>query len=138
MKNSVLYLAIVLVIALFTFTNTLTAQTNKSTELRAVCLHDYMFSSEKKEAMALLEDILDQYTTIGINYIACFYDLSNQPRDWDFLEVMIEKAHQRNIQVHPIIHPGYRVKLEGEIYPNLNMANPEARKHILRKISGIL
>lgn len=58
------------------------------TQPRAVCLHDYMFSSEKEEAVIFLED---------------------------FLEVIIEKAHQRNMQVHPIIHPGYRVKLEGEI-----------------------
>ena len=129
------------------------SQTKVHEEVRAVCLHDYMFSSEKKEAVALLEDILDQYTTIGINYIACFYDLSGQPRDWDFLEVMVKTAHQKNMQVHPIIHPGYRVKLEGEIkvhpewlirgkkgeiYPHLNLANPEVRKHILRNISGIL
>ncbi|MCK4345704.1 MAG: hypothetical protein KAX05_10505, partial [Bacteroidales bacterium] len=93
MKNSVLFLAIVLVIALFTFTNTLPAQTNKSTEPRAVCLHDYMFSTEKNKAVSMLENILDKYSTIGINYIVCFYDLSGKPRDWDFLEVMVKTAH---------------------------------------------
>ena len=143
----------ILFIALAAIPVTLFSQEKQKNEIRAVCLHDYMFSSEKEAAVVLLEDILDQYTTIGINYIACFYDLSNQPRDYDFLEVMIEKAHQRDIEVHPIVHPGYRVKLEGEIkehpewlirgkkgeiYPNLNLANPEARQHILRKISGIL
>ena len=153
----------------------LLSQTKIHKEVRAVCLHDYMFSSEKEEAVALMEDLLDQYTAIGINYIACFYDLSDKPRDYDFLEVMIEKAHQRNVQVHPIIPLGYRVNMEGkirenrikdrdlpwfttgeleeeirnhpewlirgkkgEIYPNLNMANPEARKHLLRRVSGIL
>ncbi|MBE9491987.1 MAG: family 10 glycosylhydrolase [Bacteroidetes bacterium] len=152
------YPKIVLITGLFfiaqtIFLPTLFSQSALNKEVRAVCLHDYMFSSEKREAAVLLEDILDQYTTIGINYIACFYDLSNQPRDWDFLEVMIEKAHQRNIQVHPIIHPGYSVKLEGEIkehpewlirgkkgeiYPNLNLANPEARKYILKNISNVI
>ena len=132
---------------------TLFSQEKQKDEIRAVCLHDYMFSAEKDSAIVMLENILDEYSTIGINYIACFYDLSGQPRDWDFLEVMIEKAHQRNMQVHPIVHPGYRVKLEGEIkehpewlirgkkgeiYPNLNLANAEARQHILKKISGIL
>lgn len=131
----------------------LSSQTKTHEEVRAVCLHDYMFSTEKSEAVPMLENILDQYSTIGINYIVCFYDLSSEPRDWDFLEVMVKTAHRRNMEVHPIIHPGYRVKLEGEIkehpewlirgkkgeiYPHLNLANPEAKNYILRKISNVL
>ncbi|MCD4769252.1 MAG: family 10 glycosylhydrolase [Bacteroidales bacterium] len=153
LKFTTILMTGILFFALVAIPVTLFSQEKQKDELRAVCLHDYMFSSEKEEAVVLMEDILDQYTTIGINYIACFHDLSNQPRDYDFLEVMTEKAHERNIQVHPIVHPGYRVKLEGEImenpewlirgkkgeiYPNLNLANPEARKYILGKVSGIL
>ena len=153
LKSALILITGVLFMTLASIPETLFSQEKQIDEMRAVCLHDYMFSSEKEKAVALLEDVLDQYTTIGINYIACFYDLSGEPRDWDFLEVMIEKAHHRNIQVHPIIHPGYRVKLEGEImehpewlirgkkgeiYPNLNLANPEARKYILKNISNVI
>lgn len=153
LKSALTLITRVLFLILTTIPVTLFSQDKMNEEVRAVCLHDYMFSAQKDSAIVLLENILDQYSTIGINYIACFFDLSSQARDYDFLEVMIEKAHQRNIEVHPIVHPGYRVKLEGEIkehpewlirgkkgeiYPNLNLANPEARQHILRKISGIL
>lgn len=122
-------------------------------EFRAVCLHDYMFSAEEDTAASELRNILDLYATIGINNIFCFYDLSGKQRDYDFLKIMLEAAHRKGMKVHPIVHPGYTVKLEGEIklhpewlirgrkgeiYPHLNLANPDARKYILRNISNIL
>ena len=84
-------------------------------EVRAVFLHDSMFGTEKAEAVSKLENILSRYVEIGINNIFCFYDLSRKPREYDFLEVLLEEAHLHGIKVHPILHPGYRVRLEGEI-----------------------
>ncbi|MCK4464760.1 MAG: family 10 glycosylhydrolase [Bacteroidales bacterium] len=165
----------VFLIALLFIPFTLFSQVKSDEEIRSVFLHNSMFSGDKKEAKIMLEDLLDKYKTIGINNIACYYDLSDKQRDFDFLGMMLETAHKRNIKVHPIFLPGYRVNMEGkieehraqdrdlpwfttgeleedirehpewlirgkkgEIYPNLNLANPEARNHILRKISGIL
>jgi uncharacterized lipoprotein YddW (UPF0748 family) len=122
-------------------------------EVRAVFLHDSMFGVEKAEAVSKLKNILSQYVEIGINNIFCFYDLSRKPREYDFLEVLLEEAHLHGIKVHPILHPGYRVRLEGEIkqhpewlikgkkgemYPHLNLAHPDARDYALRQIAEIL
>ena len=132
---------------------TLFSQTKQTDEKRAVCLHDYMFSLKKIEAITEIRDLLDKYTPIGINNLVCFFDLSSKPKDYDFLKLLIREAHKRGMKVHPIIHPGYPVKLEGEIkqhpewlirgrkgeiYPNLNLANKEARDYILRRISYVL
>ncbi len=122
-------------------------------EVRAVFLHDSMFGAEKEEAVSKMKNILSRYTEIGINNILCFYDLSRKPREYDFLEALLEKAHLHGIKVHPILHPGYRVRLEGEIkqhpewlirgtkgeiYSHLNLANPDARDYALRQIAKIL
>lgn len=143
----------VLFLTFATIPATLFSQEEQTDEMRAVCLHDYMFSSEKAVAIPEITNLLDKYIPIKINNIVCFFDLSGQPRDYDFLEVLLEEAHKRGMKVHPIIHPGYRVKLEGEIkqypewlimgrkgeiYPNLNLANKEARDYILRKVSDVL
>ena len=143
----------ILFFTIATIPEKLFSQEKQKDEMRAVCLHDYMFGSEKAEAIPEIKNLLDKYIPIKINNIVCFFDLSGEPRDYDFLEVLLTEAHKRNMKVHPIIHPGYRVKLEGEIkqhpewlivgrkgeiYPNLNLANKEARDYILRGISYVL
>jgi len=125
----------------------------KDSEARAVCLHDSMFSVEKKEAVSKLENLLEDYGEIGINLIFIFHDLSRKPWNWDFLQVMLDEAHKKGIKVHPILHPGYRVRLEGEIkehpewlikgikdelYPHLNLAHPGAQQYVLRQVSALL
>lgn len=129
------------------------SQSTGREEARAVFLHDSMFGADKEEAVSKLKNILSRYVEIGINNIFCFYDLSRKPREYDFLEVLLEEAHLQGIKVHPILHPGYRVRLEGEIkqhpewlikgkkgeiYPHLNLANLDARDYALRQITEIL
>jgi uncharacterized lipoprotein YddW (UPF0748 family) len=75
--------------------------------------------------------------------------MEQHQKKWDFLEVLIKEAHEKNIKIHPIFCPGGRVKLEGEIiehpewlikgkkgemYPYLNIANTEAREYLKRQI----
>jgi hypothetical protein len=152
-KFTIILMTGILFFALTVIPVTLFSQEKQKDEMRAVCLHDYMFSTKKIEAITEIRDLLDKYTPIGINNLVCFFDLSSKPKDYDFLKLIIREAHKRGMKVHPIIHPGYRVKLEGEIkqhpewlimgrkgeiYPNLNLANKEARDYILRGIFYVL
>jgi len=130
------------------------SQTKNHKEGRAVWLHSSMLKQERKEVILQLEDLFDKYAGIGINHIFCFYSMMDQhQKGWDFLEVLIKEAHKREIKVHPIFCPGHRVKLEGEIkehpewlirgmkgeiYPHLNIANPDVRKYFIKKVSEAL
>ena len=125
-------------------------QSKQQGEGRAVWVSSFMFSQERKEAFLQIEDVLDKYATIGINNLFCFNSMKDQhQKQWDFLEVLLKEAHQRNIKVHSIFCPGRNIKLEGEIkehpewlirgkkgeiYTNLNLANTEVREYIKRKI----
>jgi uncharacterized lipoprotein YddW (UPF0748 family) len=130
------------------------SQTMQQKEGRAVWLHASIFEDEEIEATQQLEDFLDKYAEIGINNIFCFYTMMDQhQKKWDFLEVLLKEAHERTIKVHSIFCPGQRVKLEGEIiehpewlirgkkgeiYQNLNLANPEVREYIKRQVTEAL
>jgi len=113
-----------------------------------------MFSQEKDQAVLRMQEMLDNYTEIGINNLFCFSSLMFQhQKEWDFLEVLLEEAHKRDIKVHPIFYPGHRVKLEGEIkenpewlirgmkgeiYPHLNIAHPGVKQYYLNKVKEAL
>ncbi|MCK4813371.1 MAG: family 10 glycosylhydrolase [Candidatus Marinimicrobia bacterium] len=155
-KNSKTVLALItgiLFLTLATIPVTLFSQAQQE-EGRAVWLHASIFEDEEKEATQHLKELLNKYDKIGINNIFCFYTMMDQhQKKWDFLKVLLKEAHQRNIKIHSIFCPGQRVKLEGkimehpewlirgkkgEIYPNLNLANPEAREYLKRKVQEAL
>ena len=146
MKKTIFFVCIALTIIPLT----LFPQSGSTEEGRAVWIHASIFDQEKNTAVIRIREMLDNYTEIGINNLFCFYCLKSQnQKEWNFLEVLLEEAHKRNIKVHPIFCPGQRVKLEGEIkehpewlirgmngeiYTYLNLANPEAREYIKRKV----
>ncbi|MCD6564534.1 MAG: family 10 glycosylhydrolase [Bacteroidales bacterium] len=133
---------------------TLFSQSENREKNRAVWIHSSMFSQEKNEAMPQMQEMLDNYAEININNLYCFYSMMFQhQKEWDFLEVLLEEAHKRNIKVHSIFCPGQRVKIEGvikenpewlirgmkgEIYPNLNIANPGVKKYLISQVSEAL
>ena len=144
----------ILFFALATIPVTLFSQMVQQKEGRAVWLHSTIFEDDEKEATQHLKELLNKYAEIGINNIFCYYTMMYQHnRQWDFLKVLLKEAHKRRIKVHSNFCPGQRVKLEGEIikhpewlirgkkgeiYLNLNLANPEARKYIKGKIKDAL
>lgn len=123
-------------------------------EMRAVWIHSGMFDREKSGAVIRMRDLLDQYAGIGINNLFCFNSLMSQhQKEWDFLEVLIEEAHRREIKVHPIFCPGHQVSLTGEIhenpewlitgmqgemYPHLNIAHPGVRQYFVNMVNEAL
>ena len=156
-KRSKSVYALIIGILFFTISiipKTSFSQTVQQKEGRAVWLHSSIFEDEKEEATQHLKELLDQYAEIGINNIFCFYTMKDQnQKEWDFLEILLEKAHEKGMKVHPIICPGQRVKSEGEIeehpewlirdkkgeiVPNLNLANPEVREYIKEKVTEAL
>ncbi|MEA1875388.1 MAG: family 10 glycosylhydrolase [Bacteroidota bacterium] len=148
------YLAAVILFILTVIPFTLFAQPEPPLEGRAVWLHGSLFEDDEKEATLHMQELLDKYSEIGINTLFCYYTMMDQHnRKWDFLEVLLKEAHERNIKVHANFCPGGGIKLEGEIkehpewlirgikgeiYTNLNLANPEAREYIKGKIKEAL
>jgi uncharacterized lipoprotein YddW (UPF0748 family) len=130
------------------------SQSMQQKEGRAVWISSSMFENEEKEATQHLKELLDKYAELGINNLFCFSSMMYQHQiKWDFLELLLKEAHKRNIKVHTIFCPYRKVKLEGEIkehpewlirgkkgeiYQNLNMANPEAREYFKREITEAL
>ncbi len=128
-------------------------QVNKE-EVRALWLHYSKFSMDKKQAIQQIQKLFDKYAEIGINNLFCYSTMKYQhKRKWDYLKVLIDEAHKRDIKIHPTFclcskikiqgeikkHPEWLIRgMNGEIYPYLNIANPEARKYLVNKISGAL
>ncbi len=143
---------IIIILAIIPFT--LFSQSENREKNRAVWIHSSMFSQEKNEAIPQMQEMLDNYAEISINNLYCFSSMIFQhKKEWDFLEVLLEEAHKRNIKVHSIFCPGHRVKLEGEIkenpewlirgmkgeiYPNLNIAIPGVKKYLISQVSEAL
>ena len=123
-------------------------------EGRAVWTHAGNFSNQRDEALVQMRKTLDDYRSIGINRMYLFYPLmEDHGKSWDFLKDLLIESHARSMKVEPIFMPGHTVALrgeilehpewlirgmKGEIYPNLNIANPEVRKYIVRRISEAL
>jgi uncharacterized lipoprotein YddW (UPF0748 family) len=153
-KSALTLITGVLFLILATIPVTSFSQTVQQKEGRAVWLHSTLFEDDEKEATLHLKELLNKYSEIGINNIFCFYTMMDQhQKKWDFLEILLEKAHKKGIKVHPIFCPGQRVKLEGEIkehpewlirgkkgeiYQNLNLANPEVREYLKKKVTKAL
>jgi uncharacterized lipoprotein YddW (UPF0748 family) len=122
--------------------------------VRAVWIHAGMFATDRAEAIARLQTLLEDYRAARVTVLFCFDSLPAQHRKgWDFLATLVTEAHTRGIQVHPVISPGYPVPLEGEIrdhpewlitgmkgeiYRNLNLANPAVRRYIVRVVEEAL
>ena len=144
----------VLFLTLLTIPETLFSQQVQQKEGRAVWFYGSMFEDDKKEATQHIKEVLDKYSEIGINTLFCFSTMMDQHnREWDYLKVLLKEAHKRDIEVHSSFCPGGGVKLEGEIkahpewlirgrkgeiYTQLNLANPEAREYIKRQIKEAL
>ena len=144
----------ILIHVIFFFPGILYSQEAGKEEMRAVWIHSSMFDHEKSVAVTQMKEVLDQYVEIGINNLFCFNSLMSQHiKGWDFLEVLIQEAHNRTIKVHPIFFPGHRVSIdgevkehpdwlitgmEGEMYPHLNIANPGVRDYCVKMVKKAL
>jgi uncharacterized lipoprotein YddW (UPF0748 family) len=125
-----------------------------SAEPRAVWIHAALFPADRAEAIGRMRALLDDYRAAGITAVFCFDSLPAQHhKSWDLLAALVAEAHARQIEVHPVICPGYPVALEGEvqrqpewlitgmkgeIYRNLNLAHAGARQHIVGQVSEAL
>lgn len=123
-------------------------------EERGVWIHSRMFGNVEEEAARKMEELFSQYAEIGISDLYCFNSMMDQHKmSWDFLDVLLKRAHARGIRVHPILFPGHRQRLEGEIkehpewlirgrkgeiHPHLNLANPEVKEYVLKKVDRLL
>ena len=96
---------------------TLFSQSDNRGKNRAVWIHSSMFSHERGKAMPQMQEMLDNYVEVSINNLYCFYSMMFQhKKEWDFLEVLLEEAHRRNIKVHSIFCPGLRVKCRSMVW----------------------
>ncbi|MFZ2340757.1 MAG: family 10 glycosylhydrolase [Bacteroidales bacterium] len=120
-------------------------------ENRAVWLHPGIFSADADTALRQMTDLFDSYRDAGINNLFCYNSLKDENAfQWDYLQALIDEGHARGIKIHPIICPGYPVRIEGEIaeHPEwmvvkidsttgnqLNPALPAVHDYWLRRVS---
>lgn len=112
-------------------------------EIRGVWVYGSQFANDSQK----LKTTLDQYASIGLTDLFCFY------ASGDLLKTLVKEARARNMRFHPIFSPGYRVPLEGKvkehpewlirdqegkIWQFLNVGHPEARKYIVEQIKELL
>ncbi len=142
--NATLLLAALVIAVMFA------AQPATAAGLRAVWIHAGLFPADRPGAVVRMRALLDDYRAAGIGAVFCFDSLPAQHgKGWDFLADLVLEAHARRIQVHPIISPGYPVAIagdiaqhpewlitgmKGEIYRNLNLAHPGARRYVLGRV----
>ncbi|MGV8092964.1 MAG: glycoside hydrolase family 10 protein [Mangrovibacterium sp.] len=123
-------------------------------EVRAVWLHHGLFDRNEETAREQISNLFDSYKEIGINNLFCYSTLPDEHKlGWDYLRVLIEEGHKRNIKIHSIFCPGHEVDLEKEktehpgwlihnmdstLYPGFNLALPEVRQYCLNRISMAL
>jgi uncharacterized lipoprotein YddW (UPF0748 family) len=123
-------------------------------QMRAVWIHAGLFPADRSGALLRMRALLDDYRAAGIGAVFCFDSLPAQHgKGWDFLGTLVSEAHARRLQVHPVISPGYTIPLAGEIaqhpewlitgmkgemYRNLNLAHPGARRYVLDRVSEAL
>ena len=122
--------------------------------MRAVWIHAGLFPGDRADATARMRALLDDYRAAGIASVFCFDSLPAQHgKGWDLLAALITEGRARGIGVHPVISPGYTVPLageiaqhpewlitgmKGEIYRNLNLAHPGARRHVVQWVNEAL
>ncbi|MGD8780964.1 MAG: family 10 glycosylhydrolase [Ignavibacteria bacterium] len=152
MKNFKVIMGIVLITFILVSLD-LFAQSVSGKEERAVWLHGKMFSKESDEALSQIKEKLDEFERIGINTLFYYCKTKHNEYQWDNLVPIIKEAHKRKMEVHVNYMPGHKFELEGEIkehpewlrrgikgeiYPQLNIALPEVREYMVRKISEVL
>ncbi len=78
----------------------------KADEIRGVWMSSSSFDSDTDKGLAGIRKMLDTLDSIGINNLYCFSILKCQHnKDYDFLQVLIDEAHSRNMKVHAICCP---------------------------------
>lgn len=123
-------------------------------EVRAIWLHTSMFDKNEGTAREQIATLFDSYKEIGINNLFCYNTLTDEHNmGWDYLRVLIEEGHKRDIKIHPIFSPGHEINLKKEMiehpgwliqnmdstfYPGFNIALPEVRRYWLDRISTVL
>jgi uncharacterized lipoprotein YddW (UPF0748 family) len=123
-------------------------------EVRGVWLHSGLFDKNADVARKQISKLFDSYQEIGINHLFCYYTLKDEHGfDWDYLQVLIDEGHKRDIKIHSTFCPGHNVAITGEIkehpewliedrdsqkYNALNLTLPEVRDYWMRRISQAL
>lgn len=145
------YLLISFVLILLVLNWSCTQKQERKTEVRAVWLHEGLFDKNEETARTQISKLFDSYQKIGINNLFCYNTLMDEHNfGWDYLQVLIEEGHKRNIKIHPIFCPGHEINLKKEIiehptwliqnmdstlYPSFNIALPEVRQYWLDRAS---
>jgi uncharacterized lipoprotein YddW (UPF0748 family) len=143
-----------LIVLILTLLAGCTTQQETQPEVRGVWLHTGLFDVDEAKAGMQMDSLFDAYHEIRINNLFCYNAMPGENRfEWNYLETLIKKGHERGIKIHPIFYPGYTINLEkelaehsswiirdmdGKYLPHLNLANPEVRKYWVEKISGAL
>ena len=129
-------------------------KTDTKSEIRGIWLHQSLFSREEIRAETQMDSLFDIYKAIGINNLFCYNTLKDENNlGWDYLQMLINKGHEKGIKIHPIFYPGHEINLElelaknpawlikdmeGKYCPNYNLANPEVRKYWINRIAATL
>jgi len=157
-KKTILFVSycvlIIFIIITVIFAESCQTKIEKKPEIRAVWLHQSLFSREEIRAEAQIDSLFDIYKAIGINNLFCYNTLKDENNlGWDYLQMLLKKGHERGIMIHPIFYPGYDRNLEleltknpswlirdieGKYCPNYNLANQEVRKYWINRIAATL
>ncbi len=99
-------LAFLLVLCINQTSNAKATIQPETEEFRAVWMSSSSFDSKTDEGLSGIRAMLDTLDSIGINNLFCFSALKCQHnKDYDFLQVLIDEAHSRNMKVHAICCP---------------------------------
>ncbi|MGD0340483.1 MAG: family 10 glycosylhydrolase [Bacteroidales bacterium] len=123
-------------------------------EFRGVWLHPGLFSLNQTRAVEQMDSLFSFYRDIGINNLFCYNTTTDENNfQWDYLDALIKKGHEKGIRIHPIFYPVHELNLEkemvknpdwlirdmdGKYQPHYNLANPQVRKYWVGKISAAL
>ena len=136
------------------FCVTCTKESERQPELRAVWIHPGLFSVDENKAARQMDSLFAIYQEIGINNLFCYNTTKGENSfTWDYLDMLLQKGHEKGIRIHPIFYPGYTVNLEkelkdhpswlirdmdGKYQPHFNLANPEVQKYWIGRINDVL
>ena len=121
---------------------------------KSLWLHSTDFSNNKKIATVEINEKFEFYKDIGVQNLYVFKTLKNESKkEWNFLKFVIKIAHQKGMQVHPVITSGNKVRNQkflkkkqswlikdpfGKTLPYLNLSNPDVRKYIQKQAKKML
>ena len=82
-----------------------------------------------------MDSLFNIYKEIGINNLFCYNTLKDENSlDWDYLQMLINKGHERGIKIHPIFYPGHEINLELELAKKSFMAYQRYRGKVLSEL----